>query len=46
MKFNLDRKSQKSISGVVLAGVLLGGAIVFGRKTGKPKLYKGARRTG
>ena len=37
MKFNLDKKSQKSVLGVVLVGILLGGAVVFWKKDGQTK---------
>ena len=35
MKFNIDTKSQKSILGVVLVGILLGAAIIFWKKDGQ-----------
>jgi cobalt-zinc-cadmium efflux system membrane fusion protein len=42
MKFNLDKKSQKAILGVVLVGGLLGGAIVFWKKDGQSKAVQEA----
>lgn len=35
MKFNIDKKSRKSILGVVLVGILLGAAIIFWKKDGQ-----------
>ena len=42
MKFNLDKKSRKSILGVVLIGILLGATIIFWKKGGQTEAVQEA----